>query len=241
MRSLLPLLLVLVVGGCPQARTDDAQAGDDGNPPDPNTRSFCNVDSDCELAGRTCCECPTFALGVADPKLQACDDVMCPPPQSTCSMIHPVCVENLCAVACESVAVTKSCANGFATDAAGCLIDTCAVPPSPAACSKDTDCVETRADCCGCERGGNNTAVPAGQRTSYDQQLGCTGGEQCPEADTCEANETPQCAQGSCKLIAGPLPADACGRPDLPDCVTGKVCTVNASDPANKHGVGVCR
>jgi hypothetical protein len=120
------------------------------------------------------------------------------------------------------------------------LIDACA-PATPPACTKDLDCVESRADCCGCERGGNNTAVPATSRASYDAALGCTGNESCPEVSTCVVEETPQCAQGKCKLIAGPLPADACGRPDLAPCGDGKVCTVNASDPASKHGVGVCR
>ena len=241
MRSLLPLLLVVFAGGCPQAHTDAANVGDDGTPPDPNTKAFCIDDEDCELAGRTCCECPTFALSAGDPKLDACSDVMCPPPQSTCSRIHPVCsASNQCVVACEAIEVTKTCASGFATDPAGCLVDACASLPAPT-CMLDDDCVETRADCCGCERGGNNTAVPANMRESYDAQLGCTGGEQCPEADTCVVGETPQCAQGSCKLIAGPIPADACGRPDLPACDAGKLCTVNASDPANKHGVGVCR
>ena len=193
-----------------------------------------------ELAARTCCECPTFALGAGDPKLDACGDVMCPPMQSTCARIRAVCSENQCAVACEPVAVTKTCATGFATDRAGCLIDECAQLP-PAVCARDSDCVETRADCCGCERGGNSTAVPANMRASYEQQLGCTGGESCPEVDTCAAGETPQCAQGTCKLIAGGLPPDACGRPDLAPCGAGRTCTVNASDPADKHGVGVCR
>jgi len=83
--------------------------------------------------------------------------------------------------------------------------------------------------------------VPKQTQPSYDQQLGCTGNEVCPEVSSCVAAETPQCAQGSCKLIAGGFPAEACGRPDLPPCGVGKVCTVNANDPANKHGVGVCR
>jgi hypothetical protein len=239
MRSLMPLLLILL-GGCPQAHTDASNLGDDGGPMEPGTKSSCVDDEDCELAGRTCCECPTFSLGAGDPKVDACDSVMCPPPQSTCSMIRAVCVKNQCAVACEPVAVTKTCVDGFAADAAGCLIDECAVVNAPA-CGGDGDCVETRADCCGCERGGSNTAVPVGVRASYDQELGCTGGESCPNVDTCVVDESPQCAQGTCKMIAGEVPADACGRPDLAPCANGAVCTVNANDPADKHGVGVCR
>jgi hypothetical protein len=71
--------------------------------------------------------------------------------------------------------------------------------------------------------------------------LGCTGNEVCPEVSTCEIAKTPQCAQGTCKLIAGDVPADACGRPDLPACPEGTVCTVNANNTADLHGVGVCR
>ena len=238
MRCFHPLLLLAVVGGCPQT-SREAAGIDDGTAPDPGA-AFCIDDTDCQLAARTCCECPTFALSAGDPKLDACSDVNCPLPQTTCSRIRAVCDRNQCTVACEPVAVTMTCATGFATDAAGCLIDACAALPSPT-CAVDTDCVETRADCCGCARGGDDTAVPKQTQTSYDQQLGCTGGEVCPEVNTCVTTETPQCAQGSCKLIAGGVPADACGRPDLPPCEAGKLCTVNASDPANKHGVGVCR
>jgi hypothetical protein len=243
MRSLLfTTSVALALAGCPQGQSDLAGVGDDdGNEPDPNpTQAFCIDDSDCELAGRTCCECPTFALGAGDPKLDACESVMCPPPAMTCSKINAVCEQNQCKVACEAVVVTQTCATGFATDAAGCLIDACAAASAPT-CSKDTDCVQTRADCCGCARGGNDTAVPAAQRASFDASLACAGDESCPEVFTCAPDETPQCAQGQCKLIAGGLPADACGRPDLPACTGGTVCTVNANDPANKHGVGVCR
>ncbi|MDQ3340673.1 MAG: hypothetical protein M4D80_36405 [Myxococcota bacterium] len=241
MRAFLLMSLLVLLAGCPQGTTADAAGGDDnGNEPDPTTQAFCIDDMDCELARRTCCECPTFALAAGDPKLDACSGVMCPPPQNTCSKIHAVCENNQCAVACEPTVVTRECANGFATDAAGCLIDACAAATTPT-CTKDNDCVETRADCCGCARGGNDTAVPAAQRASFDASLGCSGSESCPEVDTCVAGETPQCAQGKCKLIAGGLPADACGRPDLASCTNGTVCTVNANDPANKHGVGVCR
>jgi hypothetical protein len=240
MRPVVFIVFALCAAGCPQGTTDDA-VGDDGNVPDPNpTKAFCVDDSDCELAGRTCCECPTFALSAGDPKLDACSNVGCPPPQNNCPRIHAVCDRNVCSVACEPVAVTMTCATGFARDAAGCLIDACA-QATPPMCSKNNDCVATRADCCGCARGGVDTAVPAATRADYEQSLGCTGDESCPEVNTCVAEETPQCAQGTCKLVAGTLPADACGRPDLAACTGGTVCTVNANDPANKHGVGVCR
>jgi hypothetical protein len=239
------VLLLLVVGaaGCPQSTADLASGGDDDarDPPPSGTNAFCVDDSDCELASATCCGCKAFATSANDPKLDACDSVECPPPQSTCSRVRAVCdqEQHRCAVACEPQVVTSSCASGFASDAVGCLVDACAQPENE--CALDTDCVQTRADCCGCARGGNDTAVSKATRASYEQELGCSGNESCPEVTTCDASETPQCAQGACKLIAGGLPADACGRPDLPACPTGTVCTVNASDPANLHGVGVCR
>ena len=64
---------------------------------------------------------------------------------------------------------------------------------------------------------------------------------QCPAIDACEPGAAPACVQGRCELVtAAGLPPDACGRPDLPACPAGTVCTVNASDPGNVQGVGVC-
>jgi len=233
------LPLVFLLAGCPLSGDVERGAVDDGTLPDPNGPRGCTVDSDCELASATCCDCPSFALPVGDAKLGACDGVQCPPPQATCTKIRAACDANVCVVACQPEAVTQSCPAGFATDMTGCLIDQCATPLT--GCQLDSDCVRTREDCCGCARGGADTAVPAGERAGYDATLGCTQSPQCPEVNTCDGAETPQCAQGTCKLIAGGLPGDACGRPDLAACPAGTVCTVNASDPANLHGVGVCR
>ena len=236
---LLPMFAALLAG-CPQAGGADTQAADDeGNSPDPGTSARgCFEDSDCALASLTCCACKSFAVSQNDPKLDACSDVDCPPQQSTCSRVRAVCEQNLCEIACEPQAVGMSCADGFATDAAGCLIDACAQPKNE--CATDSQCTRARADCCGCARGGDDTAVSTADLAAHDKALGCTGSESCPGVNTCGA-ETPQCAQGECKLIAGDLPADACGRPDLPPCAAGKTCTVNASKTADLHGVGVCR
>ncbi len=233
------LSIVMLLAACPQGSADLAGVNDPNLPDESGAVPQCFDDTDCELASKTCCQCPTFALPASDPKLGACNDVSCPPMNGTCSRVRAACDMGACVVACEAVPVTMTCADGFALDAAGCLIDACATPRTD--CTTDTDCVRTRADCCGCTRGGSDTAVPRGQLASHDQMLGCTGGELCPDVNACDAGETPQCAQGSCKLIAGGLPADACGRPDLPACPQGTTCTVNASDPANLHGVGVCR
>ena len=237
MRSLFVLLLV-TLAACPQGGAElNAKGGDDLG--DPNSPApSCADDTDCELAGKTCCECKTFALPVGDPKLGACDNVQCPPPQASCSKIRAACERNQCVVKCDPQVVTKSCTDGYAKDMAGCLVDACAQAKTD--CTTDNQCVRTRADCCGCLRGGKDTAVPLATRSSYDMGLNCgSSNSSCPEVNTCAA-ETAQCAQGECRLIEGAIPADACGRADLPACPVGKTCTVNANATADKHGVGVC-
>jgi hypothetical protein len=232
------LVVFVLLAGCPQGSADLQAAGDDKST-DPGAPDMSCFDaSDCELAGKSCCECKTFALPMSDPKLSACDNVPCPPPTMACPKIHATCDRGKCAVACEPQAITMTCADGFASDMAGCLIDACALPMS--ACAVDADCVRTRADCCGCARGGQDTAVPVAVRGEYEAGLGCTGSASCPEVSTCVAEETAQCAQGECRLIAGEVPPDACGRPDLPACPVGKTCTVNVNATADRHGVGVC-
>lgn len=229
----------MLLAACPQGDTELAAVGDDKGI-DPNAPATeCFDASDCELAGKSCCECKSFALPASDPKLSACDNVPCPPPNMTCPKIHATCDRGKCVVACEPQAITMSCVDGFASDMAGCLIDACAQPKTD--CTIDSQCVRTRADCCGCVRGGKDTAVPTATRGTFDTSLNCTGSASCPEVDTCVADETAQCAQGECRLIAGDIPPQACGRPDLPACPVGKTCTVNADTTADKHGVGVCR
>jgi hypothetical protein len=236
LRSWAVIVLSVFVLACSQS--DGLFAATDQEP-DKEGLGMCVVDADCQLARATCCECPSFALPRGDGKLEGCDGVDCPPPQAACPLIHAACDAGVCVVACEPATVTRSCAAGFAADAAGCLIDACA--SSAGECGGDGDCVRTRADCCGCAGGGGDTAVPAAQRTDYDAQLGCPASPQCPGVDVCVADEVPRCLQGACSLLADELPADACGRPDLPSCPPGTACVVNASAPADRHGVGVCR
>jgi hypothetical protein len=112
------------------------------------------------------------------------------------------------------------------------------VPPA-GGCTADTDCARTRADCCGCQRGGFDTAVLAANRATFDASLMCSAQPFCPGVDTCTA-DVPTCVAGRCALVSPTLPAGACGRPDLPACPAGEVCIANASDQANMHGVGVC-
>lgn len=236
------LLLLLVLGavtGCLQSKGDLGATGveDGGNSPDPSRG--CSIDSDCTLAAAKCCDCASFAVSAGDSLTDACGEVNCPPSSGTCANVRAACELGACVIACVPQPTTKSCANGFALDTTGCLVDECA-PVLDGGCNADTDCVQTRADCCGCARGGFDTAVHANERASYDTGLGCSSSPQCPNVNTCDPAETPTCVQGRCELLAVGLPPSACGRSDLPECPSGMTCTLNANDPANMHGVGVC-
>jgi hypothetical protein len=108
-------------------------------------------------------------------------------------------------------------------------------------CDGDADCVRVRDDCCGCENGGADTAVAAGDAAAHDAALMCPASPACPGGNSCAPDLAARCVQGMCSLVAGPLPAGACGRADLMACPEGQFCYVNASDQATMHGVGVCQ
>ena len=101
------------------------------------------------------------------------------------------------------------------------------------------------ADCCGCERGGMATAVPADEADSFMEGLGCTSDVACPDVDVCDADDTPRCLGGRCMLEAGngqsePGVSIACGHPDLAPCPDGMQCVLNSSPTDNAGGLGVC-
>jgi hypothetical protein len=134
---------------------------------------------------------------------------------------------------------STSCASGYAIDpATGCLSCTCAAIASPT-CSADSDCVRTRADCCGCAHGGQDTAVPASDQASFDASLDCPSDPTCPSTDSCAADLSPRCIEGACEL-APATPANACGSGNLPACPSGQQCTINVDATASAQGVGVC-
>jgi hypothetical protein len=89
--------------------------------------------------------------------------------------------------------------------------------------------------------GGFDTAMPANQVAAYEAQLMCSASPSCPQVDTCAPDLAARCIAGECSLVSGGLPANACGRPDLPACPTGEACTVNVNDQATMQGVGVCQ
>ena len=235
------VVLLLLVTGCPSTAKDLVQpnnfAGDGGGGLAPAVP--CVEDGDCALAGATCCACPSFAVAAADPGLKTCGTINCPP--SVCpANLRAACTMGTCQVACAPLACSATCATGFAADASGCLTCDC-VQPGPDACTQDRDCVEVKADCCGCAQGGSDFAILAAQAAAYEASLGCPQSPACPNQNVCVPNAGAHCAQGACALEAPtPLPANACGRPDLPTCPAGQACVVNANADADGQGVGVC-
>ena len=232
-------LLPLALAACPLAADERVLvAPDEGGPG--SVFAQCAEDDDCIPAAATCCECPTFAVPADDPGQRACNGVECEA-HACPGNVRAACSAGQCVLACRAMACVRAEPGGYAADANGCL--TCApapVPPAPAgACGGDGDCARTRADCCGCAEGGADTAVPASELGGFDASLGCSSAPLCPSVDTCVAGETAQCVQGACKLV-GPLPAGACGRPDLPACPSGQACIVNVDERATAHGLGVC-
>jgi hypothetical protein len=212
-------VILLLLAGCPSALGDKTTLGDDNQGALPE----CAVDSQCVAAAAKCCDCPTFAM-----------------PGATCAAnLYAACKLGACVLACKPSACAMSCADGYARDTNGCLTCACA-QVDQRACVADGDCARVRADCCGCQRGGSDTAVPAGEAQAHDAGLMCPQYPSCPGVDTCPADLAPRCIQGACELISGGLPITACGRPDLMDCATGDACTINYDDGATTEGVGVC-
>lgn len=235
---------VLLLAGCPGSLEDrtagaDDNAGSGSGGGAGGLPSECQIASDCVAAGPKCCDCPTHAVPISDPAQQACENVDCP--VKTCgSPMQADCEAGKCVLVCSPVTCDATCADGYATDGNGCLTCACEVP-QVRECSADSECVRSRADCCGCSMGGNDTALPMTLVASYEAQLMCPTNPSCPTVDTCAPDLSARCIAGECTLVSGGLPPNACGRPDLPACATGEACTLNANDQATMQGVGVCQ
>jgi len=208
----------------------------------------CSRDEDCVLAGPTCCDCPTYALPASSGWADSCSSVDCAMP-STCAALIARCDFGGCRAQCAPITCELSCPQGFAADGAGCLTCACNSMPAPPSCMLDDDCVEVPADCCGCARGGADTAVPRATVDAYLASLDCPsdpGMGACPDVSTCDAERAPRCLDYQCSLV-GPNdpawaepPAGACGRADLPPCPAGQRCVLNRDSEANPLGLGVC-
>jgi len=253
----LALVLALALAGAlacdgRAANDDDKGGGGEGDAGDstdvPGTPSpppvghvACVVDADCAAAASTCCACPTFAVPARSGWPELCEDVPCDAPGS-CSAVSPVCRSSACVLACSEIACDRQCADGFVVDGGGCLTCACRTPSSPV-CTAAADCARVPADCCGCARGGADTAVAVNDVERHQRELACGPEARCPEVNVCPAGIAPACRGGRCVLDdgdPGTAPAGACGHPDLPPCPAGTRCLLNRSPDADAAGVGVC-
>ncbi|HUJ59308.1 MAG TPA: hypothetical protein VLX92_12470 [Kofleriaceae bacterium] len=231
-------LLLALLAGCPaEGNLADKYGSGSGSGSD-GIRPECMVDQDCVAMGAKCCDCPSYAVPADDPTYVACQGVACPMNQCP-DDVQPTCsVDQQCVLTCIQITCEATCADGFALDGNGCLSCNCA-EVATRSCEVDTDCARTRADCCGCARGGSDTAVPVDDVAAYDASLMCPPSPACPSVDSCEPGLEPRCIQGACELTL-PTPPQACGRTDLPACPSGQSCVLNVDETATMQGVGVC-
>ncbi len=256
MRARFHLVCAALFGlvGC-QTATDGAAGVSTPNPGGGGAPAECVTATDCTAAGPSCCVCPTYAVPVSSGWDNSCEDVTCDIP-ADCPT-EPACEGGLCVLVCTPVACDGAvqCDGGFARDDAGCLSCSCAPsdPQAPAECTANADCVEVPADCCGCARGGADTAVPASEAGAFADSLGCTGSGSCPERDVCDPAASARCVAGACLLVSSPggggSPPDAgptsspqaCGGPDLAPCPVGQACVVNDPGAPAGSNLGICR
>ncbi len=239
MRLLAAVAVAALGAGCLLAADETAGLA----PDDQRGLDACRIDLDCTLAGPSCCDCPSFAVAGASGWDDACEQVACPEPTAeptACPALVARCDRGTCVAACAPSPCELACPDGFAVDAAGCTTCACASGPVAPECQADAECVRAPGDCCGCDRGGVDVAVPATGLAGFVAGLGCTGGEVCPGVSTCQPGAEPRCSGGRCVLGGGAAPpADGtCGRPDLPACPDGQVCVINADGA--EAGTGRC-
>lgn len=254
-------VMLAAAAGCLGLAADTREGADDDDP----ILGRCAVDQDCVLAGPSCCDCPSYALPTASGWGDTCANIDCSGGvdagvpgtdagmpsgfPSGCAPLVARCELGVCLAACAPIACETTCGFGFAMDATGCLTCACNDAPNAPTCLEDTDCVQVPADCCGCARGGTDTAVPRASVADHEDGLGCPPDpamRPCPDVSTCDPSRVPRCLEQQCVLL-GPNdppwtapPAGACGRPDLPACPAGQVCVLNRSAEAGMLGLGIC-
>jgi hypothetical protein len=256
--------------GLDEGSGDDGSGDGDGDTTDGAAPPYpfqCEIADDCVAASSTCCECPSFAVPLDSEFAGACDQVECEPPLD-CPKVEPACVDTQCELVCTSLPVTvkDDCPLGFARDAFGCLLDECRTDAVDEvfACQEDVDCTQVPADCCGCERGGAQTAVAASAADEFAESLECQENPPCPGVNVCDPGLVPRCIAQTCTLApgddddggddAGDDGGDGdgdgsggvgafCGVPDFPPCPPGQMCVLNHPDAgdATRMGLGTCR
>lgn len=228
-------------------RGDDDDSGGGAESPEANE---CAIAPDCVPAGSTCCECPAFAVAASSGYEEGCSDVACDPAPTGCALTEPACVGGRCQLICSSIITERVCPTGFERDDFGCLLDACAEAGGQGSeCDLDDDCVQVPADCCGCARGGSDTAVPAGTEDDYSDGLQCPPEPSCPDVDVCDPSAAPRCIGGTCQLASPPSdpddgpPSVLCGTADAPPCPEGQMCVLNHPDAgdATQVAAGSCQ
>jgi hypothetical protein len=254
----LSLAAAAMLAACPAFDSESDDPGGQG-PPQGGGGDIgeCAVNSDCMAAGPTCCECPTHALPGTSDSFDACDDASNCELPADCAITDAVCSAGQCVLQCAAISCDLECEAGFRADDFGCLTCECEEPLTDGPmCIDDLDCIQAPADCCGCARGGADTAVPASELDTFLGGLDCGSQPACPDVDVCDATSEPRCVNGSCQLTAddgldggegadggAPTPQPAyCGTPEYPPCPAGSECVLNDPDAndANMAGVGVC-
>ena len=240
------VIVWLFVVACGQLQADRSSV-DEGENGSPGAAAECWLDSDCEPAAISCCECATFAVPLGSGPQGECDSDNCEPASNCSSLAQPACLAGLCDLSCQTVPATRVCETGFRRDGFGCLVDEC--ESGAVDCLETTDCARVPADCCGCERGGKDTAVGASRVDEFLGELGCPQAPQCPGVNTCDPDASPECIASRCFLVV-PAQGSGSGEPDrlcgtaqLGPCPTGQMCILNdpVATQAGQFGVGVCR
>ena len=250
-------ILLLAAAGCSASsgedlaaegdRDDDDGTGDGAGGGDAPAAAECDRATDCVPAGSTCCECPAFAVPVSSGYDEACSEVTCDPAPTGCAATEPTCALGRCQLICSPLVTEMACDSGFARDDFGCLLDACDLGSEAPECEGDEDCVQVPADCCGCARGGSDTAVPAGSEAEYEDDLDCPTDPSCPGVDVCDPGSAPSCIAGRCQLASSPgddgAPSILCGTTDSAPCPEGTVCVLNHPDAsdATQLGAGSCQ
>jgi hypothetical protein len=232
------MILVAALSGCVAPA---AQSGGDDEQPPHAAEVGCEVDDDCIAVSWSCCGCPEVAVSRQSGYSDACGEVVCDEPLN-CPSLGARCEQGACLLVCPLVSCDLLCPGGFSVDEHGCQVCACAAEPAAARCALDEDCAQVPADCCGCARGGMDTAVPVGDVDSQSGLLDCGPDAVCPEVDVCDPAAVARCENGTCALagIGSEGGSTACGRPDLALCPEGQACVLNGSDETAMDGLGTC-
>ena len=136
----------------------------------------------------------------------------------------------------------RACADGFATDANGCL--TCACAAAGAGRVRRRRRLRARREPTAAaarrrrrHRGAGDARSP---RTRRQLDVPCES-RRAPASIPARPISPPRCVQGDCALVVRGAARERVRPPGSAGVPDGEACTVNANDQATMHGVGVCQ